>query len=69
MSQTLNVRALNMLMGRIIAEQDSRVGAVANGAAESFDDYKYRIGFLRGLELARTLCEGVENDLQKGTSK
>lgn len=63
MTQTLDTRALNMLTARIVEEHDRRAGHVVNGSVESFDDYKERVGFLRGLAWAKEACESVEKDL------
>jgi hypothetical protein len=66
MSQTLDTRALNMLCAKLVAEHDRRAINLVSGSAGSFDDYRERVGFLRGLEFAKNECESVEKDLRGG---
>ncbi len=63
MSETLSTRALNMLVARIIEEEGRRALHLVQGSAASFEDYRNRVGFIQGLNHARTLCEDVERDL------
>lgn len=66
MSETLNIRALNMLIARIVEEHDRVAVNLISGSAEKFEDYRECIGFIKGLTYARSLCEGVEQDLISG---
>lgn len=63
MTQTLDTRALNMLVARIVEEHNSRADHVVSGKADTLEDYRERVGFLRGLAWAKDACEGVEKDL------
>ena len=63
MSETLNTRALNLLVTRLVEEENRRAESVVNGAAVTFDDYKHRVGFLQGLAFARKACAEVESEL------
>lgn len=64
--QTFDTRALNELAKRIVEEEDRRANILLSGTAESFEDYRGQVEFLKGLRKARELCEGVEKDLYKG---
>jgi hypothetical protein len=65
-SETLNIRALSMACDRIIEEMNRRGEAIVNGSAETFEEYRERVGVIKGLELARQMCLGVSEDLRKG---
>ena len=62
-TETLNIRALNMLMARIAEEHDRRAIGVVSGAAKSVEDYRSECGFLRGLEMVRQMCRDVEDEI------
>ena len=63
MTETLNTRALNMLIARLIEEQNRRAEHVVNGGPETFEDYKHIVGFLQGLAFAVKAANAVEADL------
>ena len=68
--ETLEMRALRLLVVRIDEEWESRARNLATGAASSFDDYKQSVGYLRGLEKVKELCVDVEAELYgKGVKK
>lgn len=64
--QTFETRALNMLVGRLIEEENRRGEILVNGNAENFEDYRGQSEFLKGLRFARRLCEQIESDIRKG---
>jgi len=66
MSQTLDSRALNMLVARLVEEENRRATHIMTGAATDFCDYRYRVGFVEGLRFAAKTCEDVERDLYGG---
>ena len=62
-ADTLSIRALNMLLGRITEEHNRRATNLVSGAAKSFEDYRYDCGFLRGLEMVSDMCREVEDEI------
>lgn len=66
MAETLETRALKMLVARIEEETTRRVLALGDGAASSMDDYRFRVGFLQAFKIVRQLCEEVEAELYGG---
>ena len=67
MTQTLDTRALNMLVARIVEEENRRFPHLAK--AEDWPDFKRRVGFLEACEFIRKACEDVERDLYGGDTK
>ena len=63
---TLDMRALQLMQTEIVEEQNRRAENILNGAPTSFDEYREKVGFLKGLEFARKLCVQVEKDLFDG---
>lgn len=51
------------LHGRLEARRAEMNEQVANGLAQDWADYKYRIGVIRGLSDAILLCLEVEKEL------
>ena len=42
-----------------------RVESLATGYAQTFDEYRYNVGFLAGISAAVEVLEGVKGDLTK----
>ena len=63
MTQTLDTRSLNMLVARLVDEHNRRAEHIVNGSADTLEDYRERVGFLRGLAFATDACEVVEREL------
>ena len=61
MAQTLDTRALNMLLAHLLKEKERRMDNLI--AAESWDDYKERVGFLKCVAFVERLCPDVESEL------
>lgn len=66
MAETLDTRALKLLIARIEEEAARRVFALGDGAASSMEDYKYRVGFLHAFRLVQQMCVEVEAELYGG---
>ena len=66
MSETYEMRALRELGARLVVEIERHAQHLAEGKAQSFEDYRYRVGQIRGLEAARTLASEVEADILRG---
>jgi len=64
--QTFETRALNMLSARLIEEENRRADILLNGSADTLDEYRGQVEFLKGLRFARRLCDQVETDVRKG---
>jgi hypothetical protein len=64
--QTFETRALNMLSARLIEEENRRAEILLSGSAETFEDYRGQVEFLKGLRKARQFCDQVETDVRKG---
>jgi hypothetical protein len=62
-TQTLDTRSLNMLVARLVEEHDRRAEHIIDGSASTFEDYRERVGFLRGLAFAKDQCDHVEREL------
>lgn len=60
-AETLDTRALNMLITRIVEEEARRTPQLK--AAADWTDFQQRCGFLLGLEHVKSLCKQVEDDL------
>lgn len=69
MTATLDTRSLNMLVARLIEEENRRAVHLVTGTAIDFCDYRHRVGFLDGLRFAQEACKGVESDLYSGGTK
>lgn len=65
MAQTLDTRALNMLLARIVEEEQRRT--IALRSAKDFPDLQRRAGFLDAIDHVKELCVQVESDLYAGT--
>jgi hypothetical protein len=52
---------LQYLLAKLEDERNLKVGALADGALKSYEEYQYVTGFIRGLLVA----EGIINDLAK----
>ena len=63
MIDTIEIRALRQSARTIDEERDRRTGNLVSGPAETFEDYRARVGFVQGLSLARELCDQVEAEL------
>lgn len=66
MAETYEMRALRELGARIALEIERQSLFLVEGKATSFDDYRYRVGQIRGLEAAKGLASEVEGDILKG---
>lgn len=67
MAQTLDTRALNMLLAHLLKEKERRLSGLTK--ADSWDDYKERVGFLNCIEFVERLCPDVESELFGGQKK
>lgn len=63
MIDTIDIRSLRKLAQMIEEERDRRTGALVAGPAETYEDYKQRVGFIQGLSKAFELCGEVEQEL------
>lgn len=67
MTQTLDTRALNMLVARIVEEETRRFENLPKSA--DWPDFQRRVGFLEGCKFVRQACDDVEKDLYGGDRK
>lgn len=61
------IRTVEDVLTRLRDERKLRADAVAQGAAKSFDEYRYSVGLITGLEIAelhiKALLESHDDDL------
>lgn len=53
------------LRKRLEAALASKSLAITSGLAKTFDDYRYRIGEIQGLQDAIAICQAVEKELSR----
>lgn len=63
MAETLDTRALNMLLTRIQEEVQRESEAIVLGSLSSFDEYRHRAGIIKGMTKVAEMLDGVERDL------
>lgn len=61
MTQTLDTRALNLLLAKIIQEETRQIENLPQ--ATEWADFRERVGTLKAFKLVRELCNDVERDL------
>jgi hypothetical protein len=64
--ETLDTRSLKMLAVELVKEEDRRAEILLSGSADSLEDYRGQVEFLRGLRFARKLCGEIETEIRKG---
>ena len=57
---SLDTRFYRELRHELEQELDSKAAELATGRAQSFDDYRHRVGVLQGLQAALAFADRVE---------
>lgn len=67
-AETYDTRALQLLSVRIAEETMRETEALALGSPTSFEDYRERVGVIRGMRKVAEMFKDVERDLYGGKS-
>ena len=52
----------SVLKARVKELMDNRAASLGRGAANNYDDYRYTVGYIIGLEDCLKICEDIERE-------
>lgn len=63
---SLNAHFVDRLRKKITQERERRTAGLAEGSAQTFEDYKRSCGYLNALAHVSEWCDAIEQDLNEG---
>lgn len=59
-------RALRLMAKMLEESVEAKAGALVDGSAQSFDQYRYAVGYIKALHDVTEFLSVIDDDLRKG---